>query len=355
MNEENFIQGFGANESHYDARTISHDVTLAVPLIKGGHDYLPSDIEHQHKVGICTAISLTQNAGKYFGKKFSADFQYLLQKKYYDLGWWEGSSIFNALKVGKNYGFLSDETFNKIITEDDRSLPYPDYVAKLQSIPDDTIKLLLTFCEHKLTGYAQIDVSDPQLVAKGINDSKSGILCRYTAGESWYTAKNGKLSWASIDIDPLRVPTQSLSGHAIGAVYFDYTINLTQTLANTWGTEWNDQNKGNAHVNWSDYKMTEAWIPYYDFTPTVPLFTHSFQIDIKYGQKGDEIVALQKALSTIKYFIVNPTGYYGDITAQAVLAFQKDKVSLSWYEQYILRGKLVGLKTRQTLNLIFNK
>jgi hypothetical protein len=54
------------------------------------------------------------------------------------------------------------------------------------------------------------------------------------------------------------------------------------------------------------------------------------------------------------YTLTQPTGLVGDITAKAVLAFQKDKVSLSWYERYILKGKLVGLKTRTALNLIFN-
>lgn len=351
--KDDFIQGTGALESHYDARTVTHETTTAVPLVTGGYDYGPTEIEHQHKVGICTAISLVQNAEKYFGKKFSPDFQYLLQKKYFDLAWYEGSSIFNALKVGKNYGFLPIELFTWI-TEDDRNLSYADYAAKLEAIPDAEVQRLILLCTNKLTGYGQVDVSNPQSVAKSIVDSKTGILCRYTSGSTWWTAVNGQNSWATKDIDPLRRPTDQLSGHAIIASKFDYTVNMTQTLANTWGILWNDQNKGNAHIDWNNYKMDEAWIPYYDFVPTIQTFTHTFNVDMKIGQTSDEITALQKALSTLGYFKVQPTGYYGPITVTAVFAFQQANINLSWYERWFLRGTQVGIKTRSALNDIFS-
>ncbi len=353
MNEI-YIPGTGARSSNYDVRTVKHDLAVPVPFISGGYIYNENDIDNQHKVGICTSISLTQNAGKYFGKKFSPDFQYLLQKKFIDGAWYEGSSIFSALKVGKTYGFLPIDEFT-YVTEADRDLTYPQYIAKLQAIPDSEIQRLIKLCTNKLTGYASVDVSSAQSIAKAIIDSKTGILCRYTAGESWYTAKDGRISWASSDIDPLRQPTKDFSGHAIGAISFDYSINLTQTLANTWGTAWNDLNKGQAHVDWHNYQMTEAWIPYYDYTPTIPPFTHSFQVDMQIGQSSDEVLALQQALSTLGFFKVNPTGFYGDVTRQAVLDFQIAKVQLSWYERYVLRGNKVGLKTRTALNLIFNK
>lgn len=69
----------GAGESPYDLRTFAY-VPSGIPN-KGGKRYSPSDIEDQHRVGICTAISTTQNARKALGTKFSADFQYLMQKK----------------------------------------------------------------------------------------------------------------------------------------------------------------------------------------------------------------------------------------------------------------------------------
>jgi hypothetical protein len=69
----------GAKPSPYDIRTFAY-VPSGIP-VSGGTRYTPKDIEHQHKVGICTAISTTQNARKALGKKFSSEFQYLMQKK----------------------------------------------------------------------------------------------------------------------------------------------------------------------------------------------------------------------------------------------------------------------------------
>lgn len=342
----------GGLQSHYDARTIKHDLA-GQPLIKGGYDYAPNEIENQQKVGICTAISLVQNAQKVYSKKYSPDFQYLLQKKYYDKNWDEGSSIFNSLKVGKNYGFLPIGYMNTYVTELDRSSPYSEYIKKLRAIPESEITRLVSLCENKLTGYGEVDVSNSQNIAKAIDDSKSGVLCRYVAGDTWYTDINGNISWLSRDIDPLRKPVKDLSGHAIGMISYDYTSGLMQTIANTWSPDWNTHGKG--HMNYGNYQMTEAWIPYYDFTPTVPVFKHNFQIDMEYGDKSDEVLALQKALSILGYFKVFPTGLYGDVTRQSVLNFQVAKVPISLWERYVIRGSIVGPKTRLVLNQLFNK
>ena len=65
--------GTGAHESKKDIRTFAYK---AVPgAQRGGKRYDSDDIEDQYTVGICTAISLTQNARKALGIQFSADFQ----------------------------------------------------------------------------------------------------------------------------------------------------------------------------------------------------------------------------------------------------------------------------------------
>lgn len=336
------FKNLGADPSPYDGRTYKHDIgTLAIPLTKGGHEYIKEDIDHQHNVGICTAISLTQNAGKALGKKFSPDFQYLLQKKYFDPNWLEGSSIFSSLRVGKKFGFLPIELF-PYVTENDRNLPYSQYTAKLQAIPDSEIERLIGLCADKLAGYAQLPL-DAHSVAKGILDSKSGILCRYEVGKEWWTAKDGRISWLKADIDPLLPPKQIVSGHAIGSNLFDFSVVYNIEHPNTWGTDWNDEGKG--HTIHSQYPCTEAWIPYYDTVPTPLPSQFVFTNDMKYGDKSDDVKQLQKRLN------VAQSGYYGDMTAQAVLKFQLDKgISLSIYERYILKGRLCGPKTRAKLN-----
>jgi hypothetical protein len=59
----------------------------------------------------------------------------------------------------------------------------------------------------------------------------------------------------------------------------------------------------------------------------------------QYGDTSEVVRWIQFTLKTLKYFprLHECTGYYGDLTAQAVLAWQKDVLNLSWYETYILK------------------
>lgn len=310
--------GLGAHESSIDNRTWQHPVDLATPLpLTGGYQYSPQDIEHQHTVGICTAISLIQNAEKALNKKYSPEFQYLLQKKYIDGNWIEGSSIFSALKVGKTYGFLPLELFT-YASEDDRNLPYSEYIAKLQAIPDVEITRLIGLCINKLSGYAQLP-TDGQSIARGILDSKAGILTRYSIDSHWWSP-----SWLSRDIDPLEAPTENPSGHAIGTSYFDFTTNQTLEHPNTWGTVWNFKGKG--HTIHNKYSCTEAWIPYYDsiITPVPSIPKYQFTVNFGWGSwRFTDVYNLQKILIAGKYVeFSNATGLFGSLTFEGVKKYQ---------------------------------
>lgn len=317
----------GALASPIDSRTIRHsDLAQAgAPLIKGGIEYAPKDIDNQHNVGICTAIHITQNRGKKNGKKYSPDFQYLLQKKFYDKNWYEGSSIFHALKVAKNYGFLPIELFTHI-TKEDRNLPYAKYIKKLQAIPEEEINRLIGLCVDKIAGYANVDISDPQKIAKAINDSGVGILCRYLVGKEWYTSIDGRVSWLPKDINPIRPPANPICGHAITMSAFDYTSSNKQTLPNTWGKEW--CRNGSCDILFESYKPTEAWI-ILDETPTIPEF--KFLNNLYYGITSPDVKQLQIRLNKDQRTQVavkgagspgNETEFFGGLTLRAVKKYQ---------------------------------
>ncbi len=335
--------GTGAIDSYNDPRTVKHETLGVAPLVKGGTEYLPEDIEHQHIVGICTAISRVQLRQKQTGKKYSPDFQYLLQKKFVDGAWFEGSSIFAANKIAKNYGFLPLELFTHV-TEEDRSLPYYQYEAKLRAIPDNEIQRLLKLCVDKIAGYAQINISDPQGIAKAITESEGGILCRYETGDTWY-----RPSWQEKDISPLRKPVPATGGHAIIMSKFDYTKTALQTLANTWGTQW--CRKGSIDIDWSNYSMTEAWID----LPRTPVIETPFVFtkDLSSGMTNLEVKELQKFLNTHGSPVAptgpgskgNETNYFGKLTQKALIDFQS-KNSISPAVGYF------GPKTRSLVNLI---
>lgn len=299
---------FGADPSIQDPRTISYEPTLGVLYTKDGYHYLPEEHLHQHKVGICTAIHLVQERQKANNKKYSADFQYLLQKKFYDGNWNEGSSILNALKVGKKYGFLPENLWTHTV-ESDRSLPYVEYINKLRSIPEAEINRLLTLCIDKIPGYSQVDVNNPTDMARAIYESKAGILSRFVVGSEWW-----------IDpINPLRPPQQVVSGHAIIMSEFDYTAGVKQILANTWGQTW--ANQGNADINWMTYRPTEAWVV------TNKVY---FLKDLKLGMTDPDVKLLQKFLNSHTFPVAdtgpgsmgNETEYFGEKTLKAVKKFQ---------------------------------
>ena len=278
------IYGMGAEPSKVDIRDFKYTPDKsAQAAVKGGERWAPEDIEDQHRVGICTAISITMNARKALGKKFSADFQYLIQKKFTDKNWTEGSSARSGLHSAYTYGFLPEEEWKHTSIED-RKLSYSKYIAKLRAIPDAEVNRLLAIAaKYKLlSGYAAVPVERDKLFS-AVDESAAGLIVRYDVGREWYTAP----------IEPLRRPLIIISGHLINLCNYD---GMSYRLANSWGDDWAD--KGTAYSNLLTYKPTEAWIPYYTTLPPV-IEDQKKQLETLYGQI---LTLLQKmvALMNIK-------------------------------------------------------
>lgn len=259
----------GAESSPLDIRDFKYipdKGALAAPQ-KGGERYAPEDIEDQHRVGICTAISLTMNARKALGIKFSADFQYLLQKKFYDKNWREGSSARSALTIAKNYGMLPEEHWTHT-TEADRKLSYSRYIEKLKDISDEEIDRLLKIAEgYKLAGFAAVPINRDKL-ASAVDESRAGLIVRFVVGREWYTAP----------IEPLRRAVSPISGHLITYCNYD---GMSYRVANSWGDDWAD--KGTAYSLLQIYQPTEAWIPYYNDLPD-PIQKQKDELNTLLGQ-----------------------------------------------------------------------
>ncbi len=245
------IYATGGDASIIDLRDFSFIPTKANK--KGGERYQPEDIEDQHSVGICTAISLTQNARKVYGVDFSDDFQYLLQKLEIDGNWNEGSSARSALKVGVKFGFLPQSEW-KHTTIEDRKKGYNYYIKKLQSVSREEIERLKTIAaKTKLAGYANVPV-DRDKIAQAIDESKAGVIARFVIGNEWYRQP----------IEPLRPPKNPISGHIVTICNYDGN---SFRIPNTWGADWAD--KGTAYFSLLTYQPTEVWIPYYQEMPVV--------------------------------------------------------------------------------------
>lgn len=72
-----------------------------------------------------------------------------------------------------------------------------------------------------------------------------------------------------------------------------------------------------------------------------------FNRDMKFGDRSEDVRQLQ---TRIGLPLELQTGYYGPKTKDAVLQYQLQNMTLSWYERYWLAGSICGQRTRSSLN-----
>ncbi|QUH27026.1 peptidoglycan-binding protein [Serpentinicella alkaliphila] len=59
-------------------------------------------------------------------------------------------------------------------------------------------------------------------------------------------------------------------------------------------------------------------------TQVIGVFANDSFVTLRFGSRGSEVVRLQQSLKDKGYFRSNTTGYYGEITQNAVISFQRD-------------------------------
>ncbi len=344
------ILGTGAHESKKSVQDIhAHQVLdmAGMPyqdvVITYGHPHL-----NQRGIGICTAIDLCDMAQKIWGIPFSSKFTYIGGKKNYDGNMLEGSSNLTMLKFGKNFGFLPlsfDPTGN------DCHGTFEQFV-NAQYTPEQFAEAN----KYKLSGYALAPL-DPVGFATALQKSKYGLITRMDAGTNFF-----RPSWSKVDLELLRDPNPISSGHAVKVVETHGLDNKQiRLLRNTWGDK--DNPTTDSGLVWSDdgnirYEydtqapyVTEAYVVFAE--PMI--FKHTFSTPIIYGQTSPEVTALQRVLVGLG-FLTMPVGvsfgYYGNLTAQAVLTFQRANNVAPEAQLAALAGKRVGLLTISALNKI---
>lgn len=351
----------GADESPKDSRTIKEPKTSILAYFTfakdGGKPIKPECILDQNRVGICTSISNVQLVFDRTGKRYSEDFQYLIQKLYYDKSWHEGSSVFHSIKASYDLGYLPKEIFDKYFTRDTNE-SYAVYIERLKAIAynEKLMQELLAQCEKVMQGYTNIGVSLPA-IAQAIDDTENGVLVRFTCGWSWfYKVINGlvKTCWDGELIEPITAPiatpTFPITGHAVSLPFYKTSALY---LGNTWSKFWCAD--GHAKV---DYMPTEAYKVYFknfDDTLKLPIkkseFKHKFTIQMGVSSKYRyETELLQYALifeECMEWIKPSDRGYYGGKTVLGVMKFQR--------KYGITPSGYVGVKTLAKLNNLYNK
>lgn len=128
-------------------------------------------------------------------------------------------------------------------------------------------------------------------------------------------------------------------------------------VINSWGLGIGDNTDSGWQWLSEDYFKSHVFSGWtHVFAPPLPTaFTHNFQTNLNFNDNNVEVQALQTALKIDGTFpsTVPPTGFYGQVSAKAVLDFQmKYNIILSGLDSNY--GKIVGSKTRAKLNSIFN-
>jgi hypothetical protein len=116
----------------------------------------------------------------------------------------------------------------------------------------------------------------------------------------------------------------------------------------SWGAGVAPQTNSYQAITEDHFKAGHIWdaMVFHSVAPPPPT-NHVFNKLIVYRERSSEVTALQIALANKGVFNVAPTGYYGAITAQAVLKLRTKYGVSSATDPF---GWVVGPKTRQLLN-----
>ena len=274
---------------------------------------------------------------------------------YGDLALDAGRDPLTVLKILQKYGCATEATLSN---NTNLSLnQYRDSSVITQAVLDEA-------AQYKGINFAQVNPLTQENLRKFIQQY-GAVSILFRIGQELWTDKNGNVTYSQSAIDPLRPPKKIVGGHQMtGSGWNASDLNH---VVNEWGIGWAQQGEADYLWNeWSPYIM-EAWalvdvpqdaLQLVQGLPRPGEFVHNFTQQLSYGMSNDEVRALQIALSIDGEFVYPEiSGYYGTITANAVLAFQYKYGVAPNQILAQLQGmnSVVGPATLRQLNKLFNK
>lgn len=329
------VLSFGAEISQEDYRTVVADkVTGNLPNTIGKVDLnhvATNDLCNQRQLGICTACATRMSAENHFkdGIRLCEEWLYLIGKVLVDGNLNEGSSAFTMLKASNKYGIPEKIILDTFDLKTDGS--YSDFINHFQTKYGGKIPqtILDNAFKHKIPGYYRVNV-DPISIAREIEAGKLPII-RLAVGENMYTAADGNVSWQAKDLLPLRAPKQVQGGHLMVLNEYNGLRNdQLDTGPNSWSKNWARTGYFDFHFHTQNPYFTEVWgISNQEIViDKIPPFLK----DLNYLMTDKDVKYLQKFLNTHGSPIAsngpgslgNETTYFGKLTLNAVIKFQKD-------------------------------
>lgn len=366
MNNDQDLQlGHGAIPSKPDDR----DWTLASA---GAPSTFPSscfidqtmmNVSMQSKIGCCVGCTFEEivrliriNQG-YSQEDLSFRFVYALAKCQ-DGYAGEGTSPALVAKIIRKYGVPLAK-----YCPNDVSLPHEDFVYNrdISRIPPEAFT-------DALSRRSGADFAVPvsiEGIKQAINyakDNKGGVAICRQIGDSYWKAKNGVSSWKKEDIVPIRLPDNYTGGHEEMLYGYDEepeTGRVRIYWLNHWSKDWADNGRAWEYADIWIKNVTEIRV----VVPEVPVvvdFTYNFTKNLKRGDKGADVVALQHVLKLEGVYPVGTpfTGFFWDKTTIGVKALQEKYASEILVPAGITTGigtGIFGNSTRAFINKKYNK
>ena len=203
----------------------------------------------------------------------------------------------------------------------------------------------------KIGNFLVVPIGDIDTVASIIQTTQKGVMV-------WFYFKNDE--WTTrptVKYPELDVRGATTARHSVTAVDFALVGGKKcLIISDSWGSSYGQA--GQRIIDEDFFKARNFFVAYpmnfaFEEGTTKPKYT--FSKDLNFEQTDPDIKALQDILKYEAFFPVNTnsTGYYGAVTAKAVLAFQQKYKVASEAELIQLAGRIVGVKTREKLNELY--
>lgn len=173
----------------------------------------------------------------------------------------------------------------------------------------------------KLGQYIVGPVKDLETIASIIQTTNKAVMVwYYFTYEEW------------VDMPEVKNSTLSLTGastirHSVTAVDFTlYQGKKCLIIEDSWGP---NQGKGGQRIITEEFHKQRNWFVAHPMTfnfeeSALPPISYVFRIKMKFGDENNEVSELQKLLKKLGFYPsnVSVTGYFGNVTKQAVKSFQ---------------------------------
>lgn len=340
---------------------------------------------YQRQIGACTNFTAAEHFTHRFNRIAGAvvpprspRFLYALSKMNDGITDKTNQATFPVMpfKIGVMFGVASQLTVHE-----DTTLPYESYI--FDGVAGSIGEAAFTEAEKfRIPGYVQVgqfnSISPLALIQALLQNPQDGVSICMPVGTEWYTAIGGMTSWQNSKVIPIRKVITQLDGHCVFAtgyeieagtgrvkIYFrnHWSLNWASTSGIEGGKQPADIDGDNGWFYIDQHTLEEAWmtseipdalLAIVKSLPAQKDFSYTWNTDLAVGSQGPDVQALQIALKIAGTFPFTQavTNYFGNITAQAVIAFQT-KYGVADPATIAASHGRVGAMTRATLNKMF--